>query len=157
MSEHSAAFDVSLGEKPAAEKLRRGELAFADIPTGEAGEESIMSTMRNRSLAMAVAAVVSLGGAFALCATSPSQAAPLSVNALALKEATPDHVVDVRRRGRHYGGHAFAGLALGVIGAVIAHQAYKDSRRYHRRHHYQPYGYYGPPSCIRRHGAWYCR
>ena len=116
-----------------------------------------MSTMTNRSLAIGVAAAISLGGAFALGATSPAQAAPLSVNALALKEAAPENVIDVHRRSRRYGGHAFAGLALGVIGAVIAHQAYKDSRRYRRRHYYQPYGYYGPPSCIRKYGAVYCR
>jgi hypothetical protein len=117
--------------------------------------------MTNRSLAMGVAAAISLGGAFALGATGPAQAAPLSVNALALKEAAPENVVDVHRRSRRsrrYGGHAFAGLALGVIGAVIAHQAYKDSRRYRRQHYYQPYGYYyGPPSCIRKYGAVYCR
>jgi hypothetical protein len=106
---------------------------------------------------MGVAAAISLSGAFALGATGPAQAAPLSVNALALKEAAPENVVDVRRR-RHYGGHAVAGLALGIIGAVIAHQAYKDSRRYHRHHYYQPHGYYyGPPSCIRKYGAVYCR
>jgi hypothetical protein len=116
----------------------------------------IMSTMTNRSLAIGVAAAISLGGAVALGATGPAQAAPLSVNALALKEAAPENVVDVRRR-RYYGGHAVAGLALGIIGAVIAHQAYKDSRRYRRHHYYQPYGYYGPPSCIRKYGAVYCR
>lgn len=117
-----------------------------------------MSTMTKRSLAIGVAAAISLGGAFALGATGPAQAAPLSVNAMALKEAAPENVVDVRRRWRrHRSGHAFAGLALGVIGAVIAHQAYRDSRRYRRHHYYQPYGYYGPPACIRRHGVVYCR
>jgi hypothetical protein len=114
--------------------------------------------MTNRSLAIAVAATMTLSGAFALGATSPTQAAPLSVNAAALTDAVPENVIDVRRRGRrHYGGHAIAGLALGVIGAVIAHQAYKDHRRHRRHHYYQPYGYYGPPSCIRKYGAVYCR
>jgi hypothetical protein len=114
--------------------------------------------MTKKSLAIAIAATITLGGAFALGATSPSQAAPLSVNAMALKDAAPGNVIDVRRRGRrYYGGHAVAGLALGVIGAVIAHQIYKDQRR-HYRNHYQPYGYYyGPPSCIRKYGAVYCR
>jgi len=116
-----------------------------------------MSTT-NRSLAIGVAAAISLSSAFAIGAANPSQAAPLSVNALALKEAAPENVIDVHRR-RYRGSHAFAGLALGVIGAVIAHKAYKDSRR-HRRHYYyhQQYGYYyGAPSCIRRHGLVYCR
>ena len=112
----------------------------------------------NRSLAIGVAAAISLGSAFAIGAANPSQAAPLSVNALALKEAAPENVIDVHRR-RYRGSHAFAGLALGVIGAVIAHKAYKDSRRYRRHHYYhRPYGYYyGAPSCIRRHGLVYCR
>ena len=114
-----------------------------------------MSTS-NRSLAIGVAAAISLGGAFALGATSPSQAAPLSVNALALKEAAPENVIDVHRR-RYYRNHAVAGLALGVIGAVIAHKIYKDRRRHYQRHYYQPYGYYGSPSCIRQYGAIYCR
>jgi hypothetical protein len=136
-------------------RIRR--FGWREARGSEAGEESSMSTMTNRSLAMGVAAAISLGGSFALGATGPAQAAPLSVNALALKEAAPKNVVDVHRRSRRYGGHAFAGLALGVIGAVIAHQAYKDSRRYRRHHYYQPYGYYGPPSCIRKYGAVYCR
>jgi hypothetical protein len=124
----------------------------------ETGEGPSMSTMTKRSLAIGVAATIALGGAFALGATSPVQAAPLSVNAIALKDAAPANVIDVRRRSRrHYGGHAIAGLALGVIGAVIAHQAYKDHRRHRRHHYYQPYGYYGPPSCIRKYGAVYCR
>jgi hypothetical protein len=113
--------------------------------------------MTNRSLAIGVAASIAFGGAFAVGATSPAQAAPLSINAIALKDAAPGNVIDVHKRYRRYGGHAVAGLALGVIGAVIAHQAYKDSRRYRRHHYYQPYGYYGPPSCIRKYGAVYCR
>jgi hypothetical protein len=52
----------------------------------------------------------------------------------------------VRHRG-YRNGAAFAALALGVVGAVIAHQEYK---RYRKRHHYYapyaygPYPYYAP-------------
>jgi hypothetical protein len=84
---------------------------------------------------------------------TPVLAAPVSSNSLALKEAVPDDVVPVHRRWRRNDGAFVAALALGVIGAVIAHKEYKR----HRRHHYYHYGYYGAPSCIRRHGAWYCR
>jgi hypothetical protein len=132
---------------------------LANNPSAEVGEESIMGTT-NRSLAIGVAAAISLGSAFALGATSPSQAAPLSINALALKEAAPENVIDARYRGyRGYrGSHAFAGLALGVVGAVIAHQAYRHHYHQPYGYYHQPYGYYyGAPSCIRRHGLVYCR
>lgn len=90
---------------------------------------------------MGVAAAIALSGAFALGTTAPASAAPLSISQTAVKEAAPDNVIDVRRRHRHYGGHAVAGLALGIIGAAIAHRHYK---RHHRRHyHYYPhYGYH---------------
>jgi hypothetical protein len=118
-----------------------------------------MSTVRKKSLAIGVAAALSLGGAFALGATAPTHAAPLSVNALALKEAAPENVTEVRRRWRrHRRGAAVAGLALGIIGAAVAAQHYdRYHRRHYRRNYYRPYGYYGPPRCIRRHGAVYCR
>jgi hypothetical protein len=112
-----------------------------------------------RPVAVAVAAAIALSGAFALGSTASVNAAPFSVSQAAVKEAAPDNVTNVHRRHRHYGGHAVAGLALGIIGAAIAHKAYK---RHYRHHHYgyHPHyygGYYGAPGCIRRHGAWYCR
>jgi len=123
-----------------------------------------MNMKAHKPLALGVAAAIALGGAFALGATAPAGAAPISVSQSAVKEAVPDNVIDVRRRYRgHRGGHAVAGLALGIIGAAIAAHQYD---RYHRRqyqhqyyqpHYYQPHHYYGPPSCIRRHGAVYCR
>jgi hypothetical protein len=105
-----------------------------------------------KPLALVVAAAVTLGSTFTL-APSPVSAAPLGVNALAVKESVPDDVIDAGWR-RHRGA-AFAGLALGIIGLAIAHEAY----RHQRKHHYYGYygGYYGPPPCIRKHGAWYCR
>ncbi|MEX2127777.1 MAG: hypothetical protein WD871_05985 [Xanthobacteraceae bacterium] len=105
-----------------------------------------------KPLAIGVAAAIALGSTFSIGAPSPASAMPLGTNALAVKESAPSDVIDVHRWRRHRGA-AFAGLALGVIGAIIAHDAY---RRHHRRHHYY-YGYYGPPPCIRRHGVVYCR
>lgn len=119
-----------------------------------------MSNRARKPVVAAVATAIALGGAFALGSTAPASAAPLAVSHTAVKEAAPDNVIDVRRRHRHrhwHGGHAVAGLALGVIGAAIAHKAY---RRHHRHHYHRGYyhpHYYGAPSCIRRHGAWYCR
>jgi hypothetical protein len=113
-----------------------------------------------KPVAMGVAAVIALSGAFTVGTTASVSAAPLSIGQTVVRDAVPDNVTNVHRRHRHYGGHAVAGLALGIIGAAIAHKAYK---RYHRHHHYYgggpyySYGYYGAPSCIRRHGAWYCR
>lgn len=116
-----------------------------------------MSNRARKPVAAAVAAVVALGGAFALGSTTPVNAAPFAISQTAVKEAAPDNVIDVRRRHRHYGGHAVAGLALGIIGAAIAHKAYRRHHRHHYHHGYHPHYYYGAPSCIRRHGAWYCR
>jgi hypothetical protein len=98
-----------------------------------------------------------LGGAIAMAAAvplgAPAGAAPLSMNASVVKEAAPDDVINVHRRYRRNGA-IVAGLALGIIGAVIAHQEYKRYRRYHDYHYY----YYEPyPRCIRRHGLVYCR
>jgi hypothetical protein len=107
-----------------------------------------------KTIAAIVAAGIALGTALPI--GTPALAAPVSSNSLALKEAVPDDVVPVHRRWRGHHGAAFAALALGVIGAAIAHHEYK---RY-RRHHYYDYGYYGYyayPPCIRRHGILYCR
>lgn len=121
----------------------------------------IMSTVRKKSIALSAASIIALGGAFALSATNPASAAPIGLNALALTEAAPSNVVDVRkRRGRsfrghrgfrghrawrghrHHGGHAIAGLALGIIGAGIASS-------------YYPYGYGYGPYCGYRYGYRY--
>jgi hypothetical protein len=112
-----------------------------------------MGTQTRKPIAVALAGAIALGGGIAAMPGAAS-AAPLISNQLAVKEAAPSDVIDVRRWRRHRGA-AIAGLALGVIGAIIAHDAY---RRHHRRHYYyQPYGYYYAPACIRRHGLVYCR
>jgi hypothetical protein len=117
-----------------------------------------MGMQTRKPIAIGLAVAIALGSGIASWTPSSANAAPLASNQLAVKEAAPDDVIDVRRWRRHRGGAAFAGLALGVIGAIIAHEAY---RRHHRRHYYYApygyYGYYGAPACIRRHGLLYCR
>jgi hypothetical protein len=125
---------------------------------GRSRREEIMGTQTRKPIAIGLAAAIALGSGIASWTPSSASAAPLASNQLAVKEAAPDDVIDVRRWRRHHSGAAFAGLALGVIGAIIAHEAY---RRHHRRHYYYAphgyYGYYGAPACIRRHGLLYCR
>lgn len=115
------------------------------------------SRTARKPLALGLAAAIALGGAFVPGMSSPAAAAPLSMNHLALKEAVPDNTIEVGRRGRRAAA-AFAGLALGIIGAAVAAHAYDRHHRRHHRYHraYHPY-YYGPPSCIRKYGRLYCR
>jgi hypothetical protein len=92
-----------------------------------------MTTKTKKAIAIGLAAAITLGGGL----VARASAAPLAGSQLAVKEAVSSDVIDVRhRRYRH--GAAFAALAIGVIGAVIAHQEYK---RYRKRHHYHGYPY----------------
>jgi hypothetical protein len=121
-----------------------------------------MSTVRKNTrartpLAIGLAAALTLGGVFG-GGNNTASAAPLSLTQMAANDAVPDNVVEVGRR--HRSGHAIAGLALGIISAaIIAHEYKRYHRRYDRRyyHSYHPHYYYGPPSCIRKYGAVYCR
>lgn len=107
-----------------------------------------------KPLAIGVAAAIALGSISSIGVPGPAVAAPVNSSALALKEAVPDNVVDVHKRWRRHRGAAVAGLALGIIGSIIAREAY---RKRHRRHYYyEPYPY-AYPHCIRRHGLVYCR
>ena len=121
-------------------------------------EVTIQNTAR-KPVALAVAAAVALGGSFALGATAPASAAPLSINQMMLKEAVPgDNVIEV---GRRRTGRVIAGMALGIIGAAIAHKAYRHHYRHHHRHHYRPYyhrhhrGYYHYPRHRGVHFHWH--
>ena len=107
-----------------------------------------------KPLAIGVAAAISLGSIFSVGVSSPAVAAPVNSSTLALKEAAPDNVIDVHRRWRRHRGAAVAGLALGIIGAIIAREAYRDRRRHY--YYYDPYPY-PYRRCIRRYGAVYCR
>ena len=99
-----------------------------------------MTTKSRKSIAIGLAAAITLGSGVA---ARSANAAPLAGNQLAVKEAASSDVVDVHYR-RHRSGTAFAALAVGVIGAVIAHQEYK---RYRKRHYYYdgPYAYRSYP------------
>lgn len=82
--------------------------------------------------ALAIAGVVTIGAA------SPSSAAPVLSNTVAVEAAAPNAVTQVRyyRRGyRNNGGLIVGGLALGAIGAVAAQGYYRD------RAYDGPYGY----------------
>jgi hypothetical protein len=99
-----------------------------------------MTTKSRKSIAIGLAGAIALGGGLA---AGTATAAPLAGNQLAVKEAAPGDVVDVHYR-RHRNGAAFAALAIGVIGAVIAHQEYKRYRKRHRYYYgHGPYAY-GP-------------
>lgn len=93
-----------------------------------------MTTKSRKSIAIGLAAAITLGSG---AAVGSAIAAPLAANQLAVKDAASSDVVDVHYR-RHRNGAAFAALAIGVIGAVIAHREYK---RYRKRHHYYDYPY----------------
>lgn len=112
-----------------------------------------MNLMNSRKpIALSLAAAIAVGSGFVPGSYGTANAAPLSTNALALKEAAPSDVIDVRRWRRHRSGAAFAGVALGIIGGVIAARQYD---RYHRRHYgyYEPNYYYGgyAPRAYRHH------
>jgi hypothetical protein len=84
------------------------------------------------------AVALGLAGALALGSASPTLSAPLPTATASIAAAAPDHVTDVRHR--RAAGAAFAGIALGLIGAGIAASTYP-------RYYYDPYpysGYYGP-------------
>ena len=98
-----------------------------------------MATKTRKSIAIGLAAAITLGGGLAAGSVS---AAPLAGNQLAVKEAASGDVIDVHYR-RHRNGAAFAAHAIGVISAVIAHQEYN---RYRKRHHHYPYAYNSYPN-----------
>lgn len=102
-----------------------------------------MNTLRKKLTAIGLAGTLGLG-AVALPSV-PAAAAPVAPSQAAVKHAVPQQTEDVQWR-RSRGRYIAPAIALGVIGAVAAHQ-------YHRRHYYDPYyrpyrpayygGYYG--------------
>jgi hypothetical protein len=104
-----------------------------------------MNVMTSRKpVAIGLAAAIALGSVFVPGTTGTANAAPLSTNAQALKEAAPSDVIDVRRWRRHRSGAAIAGLALGIIGAAVLAREYDRRHRRHYDHYYGPsysYGY----------------
>jgi hypothetical protein len=103
-----------------------------------------MNVMTSRKpVAIGLAAAIALGSAFVPGTSGTANAAPLSTNAQALKEAAPSEVIDVRRWRRHHSGAAVAGLALGIIGSAIIAREYDRRHRRHYESYYAPNYYYG--------------
>jgi hypothetical protein len=124
------------------------------------------SRTMKKAMAVSVAAVLGVAGAFAVATASPAWAAATLPNVAAVKTAAPIHVTDVRyyrrgyarhgyyrrgyyRRGYYGGGYydpgaaAGAGVALGLFGAAAGAAA--APYYYGAPGYYAPYGYYGYP------------
>ena len=99
-----------------------------------------MNRISRKPVALGLAAAIALGGGIASGMPGSASAAPLAANQSAVKDAATSDVINVHRR-RYHSGAAFAALAIGVIGAVIAHQEYKRYRKRHYYHGYPPYAY----------------
>jgi hypothetical protein len=126
----------------------------------------ITNKLRSRTIAIAAASCLAVAGALAL-GTSPAAAAPISTNAIAVNDAAPGNVIDVRRRGRHHGHwgkYAAAGFALGFLGGAFApHWGYGHYPHasfgygyYPAFGYYPPVHYYSPRRCWTGWGWTYC-
>jgi hypothetical protein len=100
-------------------------------------EEVVMNTtLRTKAVAIGVTA------ALTMTVLSPAFAAPVLSSTATLKTAAPERATDVRYRRGYGGGAAFAGLALGLIGAAAAASAYRGYGYYGGGPYYgSPYGY----------------
>jgi hypothetical protein len=92
--------------------------------------ETTRNETLKRSVAIAIAAIITLG------ATIPLSAAPMLSNTADMKATLSNSVTDVRyfHRGHYRGGYGYGygvpaiagGLALGIIGATIGQGYYGD-------------------------------
>ena len=98
-----------------------------------------MTIHLNRIGALGVAGAIAIG--FAVSA-GPVFAAPFSSNTAALKQVDVTNVVDVQWRRRRNAGPWIAGAALGIIGGIVAAEAYQN-RYYDDGYAYGAYGSYG--------------
>lgn len=99
-----------------------------------------MSTIhRNKLVALGVAGAIALGS---VLTSAPVIAGPVPSNTAAVKQAASADAINVRHRGWRGPGPWVAGAALGIIGAVIANEAYRD--RYYDGYAYGPYPYAAP-------------
>jgi hypothetical protein len=99
-----------------------------------------MNTLRKKLTAIGLAGTVGVG----VLALLPVQvsAAPVAPSQNTVKQAVPSQTEDVQWRRRRWVGPA---IALGVVGAIAAHQ-------YHRRHYYyDPYYHPYRPAYYGRH------
>ena len=99
-----------------------------------------MTIHNNRIVALGVAGAIAIG--FAVSA-GPVLAAPVALSTAALTQIDVNNVVDVQWRRRGNPGPWIAGAALGIAGAVIANEAYRD-RYYDDGYGYGPYPYSYP-------------
>jgi hypothetical protein len=103
-----------------------------------AGKSQRSGSMRTSTKLIALG----LAGALSIGAAAPSFAGPLMSSGAAVRQAAPDHVTDVRWRGRGIGPGLAFGLAAGaLVGAAVA------SRPYGPDYYYEgaPYGAYEGP------------
>ena len=101
-----------------------------------------MTIHNSRIVALGVAGAIAIGSAVT---AGPVFAAPVPSNTVALTQVDVNNVVDVqwRRRGwRRGAGPWVAGAALGVIGGIIASEAYRNN--YYDGYAYGPYPYATP-------------
>jgi hypothetical protein len=111
-----------------------------------------MTIHSNRIVALCIASTIALGS---VVSTAPAFAGPVPSNTATVKQAAAGDVIDVRHRGWHRGpGPWIAGAALGIAGAVIANEAYRD--RYYDGYGpgYGPYPYAAPYPAQRYRGGY---
>lgn len=83
-----------------------------------------------------------LAGAVSIGAAAPSVAGPLMSSGAVVGAAAPDHVTDIRWRGRSVGPGIAFGLAAGaLVGAAVAARPYGPDYYYDGA----PYGVYDAP------------
>jgi hypothetical protein len=93
--------------------------------------------MRNSSKLIALG----LAGALSVATAAPSFAGPLTAPA-GLRTAAPEHVTDVRWRGRGIGPGLAFGLAAGaLVGAAVASRPYGPDYYYDGPGYAEPYAY----------------
>lgn len=96
---------------------------------------------------------ISISGALVLSVIEPAWAAPVLSNTAAVKSSLPSDIETVRVRNRS--GAVAAGVAIGIMGALVASSAARSRTYYYYGpayptgpYYYSPYGYgpysYGP-------------
>jgi hypothetical protein len=108
------------------------------------GAQKREDTIMNKQT-MKRAIVIAIAGAVALGAVTTVSAAPVLSSMIAVNNAVPSSVIDVRYyRGHHY-RHYGPGVALGAVGAAaaIAGAAAYGNGYYDNRNYYGGGPYYG--------------
>jgi hypothetical protein len=121
-------------------KILNAGVTFLNALPSRSEKEVLMNTLRKKLTVIGLTGVVGLGS-LAIPAV-PAIAVPVAPSQNIVKQAAPSQTEQVRHR--RWVGPA---IALGVIGAVAAHQYHR--RNYYYDPYYRPYrpayyGYYGP-------------